>query len=149
MWDVDRIVQKMESMQRERVNHNTANKPSRTWWQDPLITQVVNMSINPYMDVRMYNQLVLVVLICRAFQSILYLIVRRYKKWAPLVLPTLITALKSEDIDKVKGALHTLRIGTIEHSLARNWDYAPDYLLALFKAFENHDRVLHSSRLVC
>jgi len=48
------VVQKMESMQRERVSHNTANKPSRTWWQDPLITQVVNMSISPYIDVRMY-----------------------------------------------------------------------------------------------
>jgi len=71
----------------------------------------------------------------------LYLIVRRYKKWAPLVLPTLIAALKSEDIDKVKGAIHTLRIGTVEHTVARNWDYTPEYMLALFKAFETHDRV--------
>ena len=73
----------------------------------------------------------------------MYLIVRRYKKWAPLVLPTLIAALKSEDIDKVKGAIHTLRIGTVEHTVARNWDYAPEYMLALFKAFETHDRVSH------
>lgn len=72
------------------------------------------------------------------------MIVRRYKKWAPLVLPILISALKSTDIDTVKGALHTLRLGTIEHTLARNWDFTEDYVLALFEAFDNFDRVFPS-----
>lgn len=45
------------------------------------------------------------------------------------------------DIDTVKGALHTLRLATIEHTLARNWDFTEDYVLALFEAFGNFDRV--------
>lgn len=79
----------------------------------------------------------------RTSQGILYVIIRRYKKWAPLVLPVLISALKSTDIDTVKGALHTLRLATIEHTLARNWDFTEDYVMALFEAFNNFDRVLH------
>ena len=70
------------------------------------------------------------------------MIVRRYKKWAPLVLPILISALKDSDIDTVKGALHTLRLSTIEHTLARNWDFIEDYVIAVFEAFDNFDRVI-------
>jgi hypothetical protein len=78
---------------------------------------------------------------CRASQGSLYVIIKRYKKWAPLVLPILINALKSADIDTVKGALHTLRLGTVEHTLARNWEYTDKYVLAIFEAWENYDRV--------
>lgn len=77
----------------------------------------------------------------RTSQGILFVIIRRFKKWAPLVLPVLISALKSTDMDTVKGALHTLRLATIEHTLARNWDFTEDYVLALFEAFGNFDRV--------
>ena len=77
----------------------------------------------------------------RTSQGILYVIIRRYKKWAPLVIPTLIQSLRSTDIDTVKGALHTLRLRTIEHTLARNWEYTEDYVVALFEAFNNFDRV--------
>lgn len=69
------------------------------------------------------------------------MIVRRYKKWAKLVLPILISSLKDSDIDTVKGALHTLRLGTLEHTLARNWEFTGDYVSAVFEAFENFDRV--------
>jgi hypothetical protein len=41
-------------MHRERVSHNAIIKPIRTWWQDPLITQVTHMTISPYIDVRRY-----------------------------------------------------------------------------------------------
>jgi hypothetical protein len=41
-------------MHRERVSHNAIIKPTRTWWQDPLITQVTHMTISPYIDVRRY-----------------------------------------------------------------------------------------------
>jgi hypothetical protein len=78
----------------------------------------------------------------RTSQGILFVIIRRFKKWASLVLPILISALKSTDIDTVKGALHTLRLATIEHTLARNWEFTEDYVLALFEAFGNFDRVL-------
>jgi hypothetical protein len=78
------------------------------------------------------------------------MIIRRYKKWAPLVVPILITALKDSDIDTVKGALHTLRLSTIEHTLARNWDYTENYIMALFEAFDNFDRVfLHQDDADC
>ena len=80
-------------------------------------------------------------LILRTAQGTLYVIIRRYKKWAPLVLPTLITSLKETDMDTVKGALHTLRLSTIEHALARNWEYIDQYVLALFEAYNNFDRV--------
>ena len=70
------------------------------------------------------------------------MIIRRYKKWAHLVLPILISALKDSDIDTVKGALHTLRLSTIEHTLARNWNFTEDYVMAVFEAFDNFDRVL-------
>ena len=43
-------------MHRERVSHNAVLKPVRTWWQDPLITQVTHMTISPYVDVRRYFQ---------------------------------------------------------------------------------------------
>ena len=69
------------------------------------------------------------------------MIIRRYKKWAPLVVPILIQSLRNTDIDTVKGALHTLRLRTIEHMLARNWEYTDDYVVALFEAFNNFDRV--------
>jgi hypothetical protein len=58
------------------------------------------------------------------------------------VLPTLIEALKSMEIDTVKGAVHTLRLSTIEHTLARNWDYTDKYVLALIEAWSKFDRVL-------
>ena len=69
------------------------------------------------------------------------MIVRRYKKWAPLVLPILIASLKASDIDAVKGALHTLRLSTVEHTLARNWEFTDQYVLGVFAAYENFDRV--------
>jgi hypothetical protein len=69
------------------------------------------------------------------------MIIRRYKKWAPLIVPILIQSLRSTDIDTVKGALHTLRLRTIEHTLARNWEYTGDYVEALFEAFNSFDRV--------
>jgi hypothetical protein len=77
----------------------------------------------------------------RTSQGILYVVVRRYKKWAKLVLPIIISSLKDLDIDTVKGALHTLRLSTIEHTLARNWEFTGDYVSAVFEAFENFDRV--------
>ena len=78
------------------------------------------------------------------------MIIRRYKKWAPLVVPILISALKDSDIDTVKGALHTLRLSTIEHTVARNWDFTKDYIMALFEAFGNFDRVfLHHDDVDC
>lgn len=69
------------------------------------------------------------------------MIIRRYKKWAPLVLPTLLDALKDKDIDSVKGALHTLRVTLIEHTLARNSEYTETYVVGLIHAFESFDRV--------
>jgi hypothetical protein len=42
----------MELMHRERVSHNAVLKPLRTRWQDSLITQVTQMAISPYIDVR-------------------------------------------------------------------------------------------------
>lgn len=81
-------------------------------------------------------------LIVRAAQGSLYVIIRRYKKWASLVLPILFEALASTDIDAVKGALHTLRLSTVEHTLARNWDFTDSYVLRLFQAWHNHDRVV-------
>ena len=78
----------------------------------------------------------------RTSQGILYVIIRRYKKWAPLILPTLLVALTDSDIDTVKGALHTLRFPLIEHTLARNPEYTEDYVLGLIHAFESFDRVI-------
>ena len=46
------VVQKMESMHRERSSHNAVIKPTRTWWQDELIKNVIEMTISPYIDVR-------------------------------------------------------------------------------------------------
>ena len=80
-------------------------------------------------------------LIISASQTSLFVIIRRYKKWAPLVLPTLLDALKSTEIDTVKGAVHTLRLNTIEHTLARNWEYTDKYVLALIEAWSTFDRV--------
>ena len=48
------LVQRVEGMHRERVSHNFAVKPSRTWWQDSLIKDVVQLTISPYVDVRRY-----------------------------------------------------------------------------------------------
>ena len=45
-------VQKMEMMHRERTSHNAVIKPTRTWWQDELIKNVIEMTISPYIDVR-------------------------------------------------------------------------------------------------
>jgi len=78
----------------------------------------------------------------RTSQGILYVIIRRYKKWAPLILPTLLVALTDSDMDTVKGALHTLRVTLIEHTLARNPEYTEDYVLGLIHAFESFDRVI-------
>jgi hypothetical protein len=75
-------------------------------------------------------------------------IIRRYKKWAPLVLPTLLDALKDKDIDSVKGALHTLRVTLIEHTLARNSEYTENYVVGLIHAFESFDRVNPASKLL-
>jgi hypothetical protein len=77
----------------------------------------------------------------RASQGSLYVIIRRYKKWAPLILPALLDALLSLDIDTVKGALHTLRLSTIEHTLARNWEYTDKYVISLIEAWGHFDRV--------
>ena len=84
----------------------------------------------------------------RASQGVLYGAIKRYKKWGPLVLPILIHALKSSNIDTVKGALHTLRLGTIEHTLARNWEYTDKYVLAVFDIWGKFDRV-HICRKFC
>jgi hypothetical protein len=46
------LVQRVEAMHRERVSHNFAVKPSRTWWQDSLIGDVVAMTTSQYIDVR-------------------------------------------------------------------------------------------------
>lgn len=48
----DNVVQKMEMMHRERSSHNAVVKPTRTWWQDELIKDVIDMTISPYIDVR-------------------------------------------------------------------------------------------------
>jgi len=134
-------VQKMEMMHRERSSHNAVIKPSRTWWQDELIKSVVEMTISPYIDVRRLD-LSVMPLICRGSQTSLFVIIRRYKRWAPLVLPFLLEALKSNEIDIVKGAVHTLRLSTIEHTLARNWEYTDKYVLGLTEAWSVFDRVL-------
>jgi hypothetical protein len=123
------LVQRVEAMHRERVSSNHAIRPNRTWWQDPFVKEIVNMAISPYIDVR------------RTAQARLSMIARRYKKWPAIVLPTLIDALKDSDIDKVKGALHTLRLSTLEHAVATNWDYLDKYVLAATEAWKNHDRV--------
>jgi hypothetical protein len=136
----------MEIVHRQRVSHNTIIKPSRTWWQDALIKEVAQMTISPYIDVRRYPCYYLSSLIQRASQGVLFHIVRRFKSWASLVLPILIPALRSKDMDTVKGALHTLRVSTLEHTLARHWEFTDHYILALFEAFNNFDRVF--SRLV-
>jgi hypothetical protein len=81
------------------------------------------------------------ILIIRASQGSLFVIIRRYKKWAPLVIPILLEALVNLDIDTVKGALHTLRLNTIEHTLARNWEYTDKYVMCLLEAWGNFDRV--------
>ena len=129
-------------MHRERVSHNCVLKPVRTWWQDPLILEVAQMTISPYVDVRRYIKN-FCDLIVRAAQGSLYAIIRRYKKWASLILPILFDALTAHlDIDAVKGALHTLRLSTVEHTLARNWEYTESYLLGLFEAWHNHERVI-------
>ena len=79
---------------------------------------------------------------CRAAQGILYMIIRRFKKWAPLVLPVLIKSLQATtDIDAVKGALHSLSLNSIERTIARSWEYIDEYVVALFHAFDNYDRV--------
>lgn len=77
----------------------------------------------------------------RAAQGSLYVIIRRFKKWAIFVLPGLIEALSETDIDTVKGALHVLRMPTIEHHLARNWDWTDKYVYGLINAWSNFDRV--------
>jgi hypothetical protein len=79
----------------------------------------------------------------RASQRSLYYIIRRYKKWAPLILSPIIERLKSEDIDVVKGALHTTHMPTIEHTVARNWEYLSHYVLTLFEMWDHFDRVHH------
>jgi hypothetical protein len=129
----------MEMMHRERVSHNLIIKPTRTWWQDRLISEVVTMTTSSFIDVRKYalsnstNN--------RASQGSLYVIVRRYKKWSPLVLPRLIDALHLRDTDAVKGALHMLRSDTVVHMLARNWEYLDKYVLGLIVAWRSWDRV--------
>jgi hypothetical protein len=124
------LVQKMEMLHRARVLHNQKAKGKRTWWQDRLISQLVLISISPYVDAR------------RAGQGSLYATVRRFKNWAPLVLPPLLDALKSSDIDQVKGAQHTLRLSTaIEHTLIRNWDYTDKYILAIIEAWQRFDKI--------
>ena len=140
-------VQKMEMMHRERSSHNAVVKPTRTWWQDELIKDVIDMTISPYIDVRRWV-LHLCQLNFRASQTSLFVIIRRYKKWAPLVLPALIEALKSAEMDTVQGAVHTLRLSTIEHTLARNWDYTDRYILALIEAWSKFDRVCHLPALL-
>jgi hypothetical protein len=126
-------------MHRERVSHNLVIKPTRTWWQDRLISEVVKMTTSPFIDVRQYalpdltNN--------RASQNSLYVIIRRYKKWAPLVLPELINSLHRKDTDAVKGALHVLRLDTIVRVLARNWEYLDTYLEGLIVAWTSWDRV--------
>lgn len=122
-------VQKMEVVHRERVSHNTIQRHARTWWQDSLIQQITLMTISPYIDIR------------RTAQGILYVIFRRYKKGAPLILPTLLEALKDSDIDTVKGALHTLRTALLEYVLAKYPEYTEDYVVGLIHAFESFDRV--------
>jgi len=46
------FVQRVESMHRDRINSNNAIRPNRTWWQDPFIKEIVDMSVSPYIDVR-------------------------------------------------------------------------------------------------
>lgn len=59
------------------------------------------------------------------------------------MLPSLIESLRSAEIDTVKGAVHALRLSTIEHTLARNWDYTDKYILSLIDAWLKFDRVCH------
>ena len=50
--NANNAAQKMEMMHRERSSHNAAIKPTRTWWQDELIKEVLGMTVSPYIDVR-------------------------------------------------------------------------------------------------
>lgn len=134
------LVQRVEGMHRERVSHNCSVKPARTWWQDALIEDILALTTNPYVDVRRYRNSY-ISLIHRAAQGSLYGIVRRYKKWAPIVIPPLIRSLQSTDIDTVKGALHTLHLSTIEHAVARNWEYAAAYVNNNVLTWQRFDRV--------
>jgi hypothetical protein len=127
-------------MQKERVNHNSIVKPERTWWQDQIFLQIAQLSLSPYVDVRKFV-LVLFMVNSRASQVVLYGVVKRFKKWAPLILPFLLKSLESSDIETVKGSLHTLRLSTIEHKLARNWEFAEKYVLSVFEAWKKFDRV--------
>ena len=124
------LIQKTEIVHRDRVLQNRIIKPARTFWQDTLIDLVIMMTVHPYVDVR------------RAAQGSLYHLTKRYRKWAPKIFPILLKALASDDIDTVKGALHTLRISSIEHALARQWTWTEQYVLTLFKAYQKFDRVL-------
>jgi hypothetical protein len=83
-----------------------------------------------------------------AAQGTLYGIVRRYKKWAPFIIPPLTKALKIHDIDAVKGALHTLHMSTIEHALARNWEFTAVYIQSLMDAWNRFDRVVRYKTLL-
>jgi hypothetical protein len=48
------LIQRVEGMHRERVSHNFAVKPARTWWQDAIIRDVVGLTVSPYIDARRY-----------------------------------------------------------------------------------------------
>lgn len=126
------LVQRVESMHRERVSNNLILKPTRPWWQNGMISQIVALTINSYLDIR------------RAAQASLYGIIRRTKKWAPMVILPLFNALKDVDnLDTIKGALHMLHINTIEHTIARNWNYLSEYIERIIYVCQKIDRVCH------
>jgi proteasome activator subunit 4 len=109
----------------QRVRSNAGpRKP--TFLDEILLLDLATSSTSPYTETRRHAQ--------TALESAFKVIIGS----RPLVMPILISSFESSvqehDYDRIKGAIYTLLLGTLNKTVAKDWRYTPRVIKAFINA---------------
>lgn len=109
----------------QRLRHNAVPRP-RSKLDETLLLDLAESSVSPYTDIRRNAQ--------AAGDSALRAVWGSRLLVIPPLIQALQTAIKENDLRRIKGALYSLLYSSLAKTLGRHWKYTPSLIRAFIEA---------------